>query len=212
MKGLFLKELYTLNVYKKNLFLLLVVIIGLSIFLPLGASYAPAMMMMYLIIIGMNLYTLDETAKWDRFALSMPVTRLQIVATRYLFLLGMVLGMYVLSFALNAVLSFVRPQSGWFMETLVTNGSMGLVFLLITALSAPLCYRFGAEKSRLALTLIFMVPYVAVIWALPVIVPFLAALSPAALTLLVVGAIVLTLAFYLASCFFSTRIYAKKEF
>lgn len=212
MKGLFLKELYTVNVYKKSILYLLVIMVAMSVFLPIGSNYVSSMVMVFLVMVMMNLFALDDTAKWDRYALCMPVSRKRIVAVRYLFFAGMVLLGNLFGFLLSAVIAAVRGQENWLLDNLMVSGSLGVIILLLASISIPLCYRFGAEKSRLAMMGIFAVLFMGIIWLMPKIAPVLAGFSSQTATLLVAGIVILVLALYLASYLLSVRIYAKKEF
>lgn len=212
MKGLFLKELYSINVYKKNMLLMLAVIVVMSFALPLGGTYVPTMVMVYMIITLMNLFALDDSSKWDRYAVSLPLSRRGIVAVRYLFLAGITVVANLFAFALSVVIGAVRGQEGFLLESLLVSASLLMVFLLVASVSIPLCYRFGAEKSRMAMMAVFALVFLGFIWFLPRLEPLLAGLSALNTTLLVAGAAVLTLGLYIASYFVSVRIYAKKEF
>lgn len=201
-----------MNVYKKNMLLMLAVIIVMSFALPLGGTYVPTMIMVYMIMTLMNLFALDDASKWDRYAVTLPLSRRGIVAVRYLFLAGITVVANLFAFALSVVIGAVRGQEGSLLESLLISASLLMVFLLIASVTVPLCYRFGAEKSRMALMAVFMLVFLGFIWFMPKLEPLLAGLSTLNATLLATGAVVLTLGLYIASYFVSVRIYAKKEF
>lgn len=212
MKGLFLKELYSINVYKKNMLLMLAVIIVMSFALPLGGTYVPTMVMVYMLMTLMNLFALDDSSKWDRYAVSLPLSRRGIVAVRYLFLSGITVVANLFACVLSVAIGAIRGQEGTLPESLLISASLLLVFLLIASVTVPLCYRFGAEKSRMAMMAVFALMFLGFIWFLPKLEPLLAGLSTLSATALVAGAVALTLGLYIASYFISVRIYAKKEF
>ncbi len=167
---------------------------------------------MFFMVISMNLFAVDENATWERYAVTLPVTRFQIVATRYLFVLGSLACLLVFSFLLSWGINLIKPQEGWPALGLGASGTLSLCALFVFSIIGPLCYKFGAEKSRIPMILIFLVPYGATIFFMPTLVPFLESLSQTQIALLVAGGVVLVLLLYLLSAVISTRIYAKKEF
>ena len=212
MKGLFLKEFYSVNVYKKSMLLMLAVIVVMSFALPLGGSYVPTMVMVYMVMTLMNLFALDDSSKWDRYAVSLPLSRWSIVAVRYLFLSIITVAANVAAFALSVVIGAVRGQQESLLQSLLVSASLLMVFLLIASVSMPLCYRFGAEKSRMVMMAVFGLVYLGFIWSLPKLKPMLEGSPSSTVTVLVAGAVVLTLVLYTVSYLVSVRIYAKKEF
>ncbi len=213
MKGLLVKELYTLNPYRKSFLFMIVLVVGMSVFTDIGNTYVSVMLMMFFMVISMNLFAVDENAAWDRCALTLPVTRLQIVATRYLFVLGSLACLFAFSFLLSWGVNLIKPQGGgWAGQALAASGAMSLCALFAFSVIGPLCYKFGAEKSRILMIVVFLLPYAATVFALPTLIPFLQSLSQALISLLVAGGVALVLVLYLLSAFISTRIYAKKEY
>lgn len=213
MKGLLKKELYSMGVYVKG-FLLMVVVIGvLSVFMDMGAMFVNLMLMMYLVISSMTLFSLDENAKWDRFAVALPLKRIQIVGARYIFLALSMLALTVLSFVYGAIVAVVKDYAAGWPLTMAFNGLMStFAFFFIYSFMAPVLYKIGVEKARMAVMVIFLLPYMAIIFLMQYIEPWFMALpvhfmGPIALLVLAVG-----VAVYVASATVSARIYQAKEF
>lgn len=116
------------------------------------AGYAAMLSLMVLI----NSMAYDEQCSWYRTALTMPLSRRTLVGCKYLLGLLAVGGGAVYSLLLSAVGSFFLPVS--FFEVLCTTGSCSCFALLLIAILVPLLFRYGTEKTRLLMTLIFVAP------------------------------------------------------
>ncbi|MDL2214495.1 ABC-2 transporter permease [Clostridia bacterium OttesenSCG-928-O13] len=212
MNGLLLKELYTVNIYKKNFLFMLGVMVVICVVMDMGTFYLPAMMMVYTMITSMSAYSVDESAKWDRYAIAMPVKRIQIVAARYLVTLFLTIVALLAAFVLGTIITLVRFPANSLVELALTCGIFALISMFAQSLMAPLCYKFGVEKARVAIMIIFMVPYLLIIWFMPYLMPFMQGLSTAATIFLGTGIILFICLLFIGSCVLSTRIYSKKEF
>lgn len=109
-------------------------------------------------ILAMSVFSHDEVAKWDSYALTMPVSRDNIVQSKYIMtlLLSLVGLVYSISFTLiiNLYLKseMVRDH---IMSSLVGTAIVLLFFSIII----PVIMKMGMEKSRLVLVLVYMVPF-----------------------------------------------------
>jgi hypothetical protein len=88
---------------------------------------------------------LDERAKFPRFALSTPISRQDLVLSKYVYSLLLAL----LAFLVNA-LDLLLIRHGNIAEVLPLL-LMVAVALLMQALIIPLLFRFGSEKARIAM-------------------------------------------------------------
>ena len=108
------------------------------------------------IMILLNSMAYDEQCGWYRTALTMPVSRKALVGSKYLLGLLTVGGGAVYSLLLSAVGSFFLPFDP--LAALATTGVCSCFALLIIAILTPLLLRYGTEKTRLLMTLIFVAP------------------------------------------------------
>ena len=207
MKGLLLKDLFTLRKQGKVYLLLLAFYLFYTI-LTKNVSMMSSMIAMLCAIAPITTLAYDENCKWDRYALSMPISRKMIVLSKYVF--GIVL--ILISMAIVAPLSMMVVTYTREMELkaamiiiLVVNG----IAILFLSILLPLLFKFGVEKGRLLMFVIFFIPlafvyiYKKINLGLPSKETFelLGYLSPVFLIIIV-----------LISMVISIRIYEKKEF
>lgn len=153
MKGLLTKD-FTLikNLYGKNILLVLVLYFILSI-----AMGMPALLLMFCWMAGyyvVNLYSVDGSSGWDIYANCLPVTRKQIVSSRYIMLVCCL----VAGGAATSVLMFLLSLAGKavFLEQLAAVGAVLIVSLGLFGLTLLLAIKFGPEKARMLNSILFL--------------------------------------------------------
>lgn len=203
MKGLLLKDL--LNLKKQgNVYLLMVGFYLVFSMVTENASFFGGMVCILSAMLPVTAMSYDERARWDKFALTMPISRKDMVISKY------VLG---LSFSTIGVIILFLCNLLTSLE-LSNNLIMSLSFLglgiLIMSLILPLLFKFGVEKGRILMMLIFFVPAI-FIMLLPSLGVSLSEPNETLLktiTYVTPFALVLTLVISLLT---SIRIYQKKE-
>lgn len=157
MKGLLLKELYGFYAIGKSLLLIPVVILGLFLLNGEGAtlyalfSILPPVVSLISIILATSSINMDSASKWNSYAVTLPVSRRQIIQAKYLICIGAGCLIQILVLILRLAFSGGEGWTGILVESLVTMG----VQVVPVSILFPLMIRFGPEKSRLILALIF---------------------------------------------------------
>ena len=204
LPGLMLKDLLNLRPMGKTL-LLMFFIFGI-IFIPMGNIMTVYfLLMIFAALLPMTSLSMDDLAKWDRYALTMPVTRQEIVRSKYLLMLVFFVIAFLVSGTIAAVMMYLDPSNAtplWFM---LLVAALGFIY---GACLIPLLYKFGSEKARYLMFVLmiaagaFLVGWFALFGN-----SFSGDLLPFVLTLDAAS-----IAAVIASYFASVRIYEKKEF
>lgn len=149
MRGLLIKDWYQARKYCRSLLLIAVVFAAVSVFSDntLFAIYP----LMLGALLPVTLHAYDERSGFLRCACIMPVSRRDVVASRYAeLLLALGLGL--------AVLGAVRTIGALFGagDTGSTAGLLVMVLLSVdlAALLLPLIFRFGTERARMLMFLV----------------------------------------------------------
>lgn len=199
MKGLLLKDLKTLGAQAKILFLLLAFYLVFSV-AQRDYSMISVMVSVFGAILPITALAYDERGKWERYALTMPISRRELVLSKYLLGLLLLGGGFLFSVVcqllggtdvLSAVVSALQSLS------------IGALMLSVTLLAS---FRFGVEKGRFVMMIAVFLPSVvlfsvgslasASVWVMRLL-NFLPVVAVAALLL---------------SAMMAVRIYAKREF
>lgn len=202
MKGLLLKDFYTLVKQLKIVLLFLVimtVVPGIN-----QSSFA----MIYFAMMPITAMAYDERCKWDSLAAMMPYSAKDLMLSKYL--LGYI-GMgaaCVLSIGANFIIKLFQ-HSSMTMEDALTILLIVCVGVILLAVNLPFIFRFGVEKGRIIFMVIIAVSVFAMMMAGDKIKYLLSSslISPAWLATIGLTTAILT---NLISIAVSNRIYQKK--
>lgn len=182
-----------------------------------SVTFVTAFVSVILIMLPISAFAYDEQAKWDRYAMSLPIGRSRVVGARYLFTLLIVL--VSLAFALLSGVAVAVTGKGDLMEVLVSALTTLAAGLLIADVLLPLCYKVGPERARPYLYALVFIPALGLflVYRMGIHIDTswldrMAQSSPAAVlglfSLPLLAALALTFASYLISC----RVAAGKEY
>ena len=89
-------------------------------------------------------FSFDEKAKWDKYALSMPVSRRDLVLSKYIFGLGFC----VLAFAVNMVFNSLLDSGNKLKETLIISYALFAVSLPVHAADPSGSFSLWSRKGQ----------------------------------------------------------------
>lgn len=217
--GLILKDFYSIRGYlirQIGLLLVIYLIIGVAM---KTMSMLPAMLMLGVTMSLISIFSLDESSRWNAYALTLPITPRDLVISKYLIYYG---GMYAVGLLASlfsaAVDTVLFPNGEDAVENLILGVGGGLAILIIYSLvisvDIPLYLKLGIEKSRIPTTLTFLVPFVAIFPTVSYWGPWLANMDWSSVNWPVVILIFLAAlaVIVLVSCRVSIRIMEQKEY
>lgn len=211
MTGLLYKDLINLKSTFK-IYCLITVIWGV-IFIPDGNYSIFGLLMVMMATLVVTTLSYDDLANWDQYALTMPVSRKEVVYSKYLLLLlldtiGAVTALLV--GGIGAGLGFFEP-----MEIVLVLAVVFMIALIFGATILPLIYRFGTEKARMLILLVAGIPsgFLLIIsnFLEPQTIRNLRIIFNKPL-LLILGGLIFTLLYLFISLKISVRLYTKKDF
>lgn len=210
MKALFLKDLFVARKYLRTLAILMVFYVVLSVATQ-NVTLISGLSAMIAMLFLMTSFAYDESAKWDTYALSMPLSPGAVIGAKFLILAAaIVIGGFfsVLAIVLFHLLGITALSVDSFFAV---AASLEIV-LLLGFILMPILIRFGTERCRIIMICLVLIPvlasfalqYMDVSLSLEAIVPLLPALfalSPLILALLGVLSFLLSLRYYRAKEF-----------
>jgi len=203
MLGLILKDLLNLKKQGKLMLLMIVLYAVLAVINDMYGIFA------VFVVIGammpMTALAYDERAHWDKLVLTMPVSRTAIVLSKYL--LG--LGLAAVGLTVFIGVSLPTAPDRW-QENLLTASAVFALALLMIAIMMPLLLKFGSEKFRMMMILIFLLPFLLVLCLIRF-VP-MPEFSQSQIELLVIAAVAVMLLLFLLSMWISVQIVRRKEY
>ena len=216
MIGLITKDFLVMRKTLMSYLTLVVLYIVLAYLDLFDYGFIITFIQMVLAVMPISAFAYDELAKWDRYAMSLPLGRSGVVRARYLFVLALTLLTVAAGLAGTALLYLTHQSDP--LEMFVTLMASTTIGLLIPTILLPLSYKLGPERARPFLYAIVFIPTIAVVLLVKAGVldmSLLKGMDLLAPTALAGGAVLLPLAglaalgvSYLISC----RIAAGKEY
>lgn len=164
MAGLILKDLYSMRSYfLKQIGLMALMYLLISGFVIRSIAFFAPMMVMSVMMMLISSFSFDETAKWDAYALTLPLSPRSIVGARFLLMVGMLLGSSVVIGALCCAVDAFTFRDGA-VEIIASTAGVAVSYLLVSLIVMPLFYKLGVEKARVAMILCFIAPFMLIIW------------------------------------------------
>ena len=163
IKGLLKKDLYNLASYKTTL-MIITLFCGIAI-IGTDAIYWGSIVIGIIVgMISLSTFSYDEMAKSNRYILTLPVTRKEIVLEKYILaigatILGSLLG-FVLTLLIGNMMNYVRPNNmiDINIDTLLSTSIGGLFGVsVIQAIQIPSIFKWGAEKGRIQMFIVLFV-------------------------------------------------------
>ncbi len=157
MKGLILKDFMNLKRQYKVMLVMLVFYIVLSLSSN-DSSMFSGIISVLIVMLTVTTTSYDEQSKWDRYALTMPVSRSDLVIGKYI--LGLILS--VAAFIVNVIFQ-ITTGSGTIQYVLTVSAALFGAGLFLLCIILPIMFRFGVEKGRLLMMLVLFVPTGAIV-------------------------------------------------
>lgn len=157
-------------------------------------------------------FSYDDMAHWNAYALTMPTTRKHMVNAKYILTILIAFAGSVICFVINLIHGFIakRPLST---DSFVLIGVCFLIAILFNCIEIPIVIKLGAEKARLAILAVVLLPtfFLILLEKSNIKMPSLAALSPIIPHVPIISIIGTVLLFFF-SLKISHVIISKKEF
>lgn len=160
MKGLILKDLLNL---RKNLKTIIIMCLFYTLlFSTLNPTFLSGMITILFAMQILTTFSYDDYSKWNMYALSLPITKKQLVLSKYILGISFIIFGGVFSFILTSLLSLFKGS--FILGDLVASiiGSTGIMILMILIL-LPLIFKYRVERSRIMLLAIFAIPTVLIL-------------------------------------------------
>lgn len=204
--GLIIKDVLVSKRYMRTIFLLLAFYVLFS-FAMGSSSFILFMTPLFFTLMTITTFAYDTTAKWNSYALTMPVTRGDLVFSKYVVSALYALSGCVLALVVSVVINLILGQPLTGELGLVVLGALG-ASLLIISIVLPLIFKFGVEKARLVMFAVFVIPSI-----LGVLLPKSGLPMPSEefLKTLAILSPFLVVAVFVGSYLISNRVFAKKD-
>ena len=158
MTGLVLKDILVLRKALKTYLLFLIFYFVMALLDLFSIAFITAFVQVIVMMLPMSSFAYDEQAKWDRYAMALPLGRRTVVRAKYAFVVLMLLAAAAFALLSSVVLSITSAEP--VEENLAAGVGALSVGLLAVDLTLPLNYKLGAERARPFLFAILFIPVI----------------------------------------------------
>ena len=163
IKGLLKKDLYNLSSYKSSL-IIIILFCGIAIIGTEAINIAPIVICSIVGMISLSTFSYDELSKSNRYILTFPTNRKELVKEKYILaigatILGGLFGLLLTIIVVN-VMNYIRLENiiNLDFESLIITTIGGMWGIsLIQAIQIPSIYKWGAEKGRIQMFVLLFV-------------------------------------------------------
>lgn len=155
IKGLLKKDLYNLASYKVSI-IIIVLFCGIAIIGSRAVTFGPIIICTIVGMIALSTFNYDEIAKSNKYILTLPTNRKEIVKAKFILaigsaIIGGIIGIIITIIVAN-IMNYIKPEDminidykGLLVSTI--GGMFGIA--LIQSIQIPSIYKWGAEKGRI---------------------------------------------------------------
>lgn len=216
MRGLILKDIYSLRSYfVKQILLMALIYLLISVTMIQSFAFFGPMMVMSVMMMLISSFSFDETAKWDTYALTLPLSPRSIVGAKYLLMIGALAGSSAVVLLICGVGDALIYREG-FGEIAGSTAGIAVTYLMMSFLVMPMFYKMGVEKARVAMILIMVAPFMLFVGGISYLekagFDFGALFASVSLPMLAVGGVLLLIALGTGSYLLSVKFYSGKEY
>lgn len=219
MSGLLRKDLL---IFKNGWKMYALLIVFFAVFSFAGnPTYFSSMMVLILMMQPLSSFSSDELARWDSFAVTLPGGRCAIVKSKYQLLFLVIGAAFVLACLVDLLIIFFDRAEGMScLELVIVSLACAVTGLLLNLILYPFLFKFGSQKARLILGLVFGIVFAGAAMGMVIlsfsgstVADVIAAATPYVTPILLTAAVVvLMVSATIISYRISRRIYDKKEF
>lgn len=152
MTGLLYKDFLCM---KKNMMYLIITLFVFFIIFAINMKNSTAIYFIPVFvsfIVLINAFAYDEVSKWNSYALTLPITKKELVLSRYA--LAALLG----SASLVIDIVFTALQRQFSLKQFVVIYCYLAISVFFSALLLPILFQFGTQKSRILILLLALLP------------------------------------------------------
>ena len=154
MKGLLLKDLLILKNQMRNVLMVIIGFVIISIMMK-SYFYIAFVVPFYIVMLIISSFSYDELNNSNTYIIALPFSRKEIVKARYLLCLLSIITSFLIGLLLSIIIPVLNEEMEFaniFASTLASI--TGVIFVI--SLLIPFFYKFGVQKGRVMLFIAIM--------------------------------------------------------
>ena len=156
MKGLILKDIYSIRITQKT-YVLLFLFLCVFGYLMKSPGYVGTMCIVVFATVVLSLFNADQYYHWDTYAAALPLGKRIIGRARYMLIIVMTLGLAVFTAIMTGATAALLGMS--VSEQVISSVSMCMIIPIFSGIIIPVIYKLGVEKGRVIFMMLFLIPF-----------------------------------------------------
>ena len=199
--------------------LLVMLVFASSAFVWSGPMFFNFIVVFLSIMVPTTLFAADQAYGWNRLSLSLPILRRDVVGSKFVMGAVINLALLMIGLVMTVIYTAYDPAADMAENIAGLLACEAMAFLMMGVLMA-VSFKFGIEKGRYIIMACVWVPVLGIFlleqmpWfeeTLNAVGSWLGTVSETQVSLMIAGALAVSLVVYVLCCFISVRIYQKKE-
>ncbi|HIY39032.1 MAG TPA: ABC-2 transporter permease [Candidatus Agathobaculum merdigallinarum] len=199
--------------------LLVMLVFAASAFVWSGPMFFNFIVVFLSIMVPTTLFAADQAYGWNRLSLSLPILRRDVVGSKFVMGAVINLALLMIGLVMTVIYTAYDPAADMAENIAGLLACEAMAFLMMGVLMA-VSFKFGIEKGRYIIMACVWVPVLGIFlleqmpWfeeTLNAVGSWLGTVSETQVSLMIAGALAVSLVVYVLCCFISVRIYQKKE-
>ncbi len=157
MKSLILKDLYNISHNVKSMFFILIVL-AIAIIPNSGVSGYIGTTVLICSMMVVTTFAFDDVSKWNKYALVMPISKKQLVISKFIVLLIFSAIGSLVGLLFGSVIDMVINKTSFTVDMLFSALVSVVVAMVCGGMMIPLIFKFGTEKGRILMFISVLVP------------------------------------------------------
>ena len=156
IKGLITKDILQLKTYKRTLIIFIVIFTITS----MSGEGGIGNMLAIMLTLGFGMFSMasfnyDELNKADRYILTLPLTKKEVILSKYILVICSTVIGSVIGILLSYIVIFAMNKQVPNIEEIISIGLGGIFGIgIIEAIQIPCVYKWGAEKGRIQMLIL----------------------------------------------------------
>ena len=157
VKGLITKEILNLKAYKKNFLLILLFVLVFGLFSEKNSMFITIYIPICFGMLAINGFYYDGISNAERYLLTLPLSRKEMVRSKYIYVLLVDLIAFILSVGFSSIVLYIKDSAAVDLIDIVSStAGTSIAMLIVQILQIPILIKFGYEKGRYIQSLFFL--------------------------------------------------------
>ena len=159
MKGLMLKDLYSIRITQKT-YIILFLFLCVFGYIMKSPNYVGTMCIVFFLTCVLSLFNTDQYYNWDTYAAALPLSKKIVVRARYLLIIAMTLVLALFTAVMTGATAALLGMP--VAEQVISSVSTCMIIPIYSGIIIPVIYKLGVERGRVIFMMLFLIPFLVI--------------------------------------------------